>query len=429
MRILSICLIFSLGIYSYSYSMESDQEIWTLLPKELCASILEFLIKGEKPHLYSYSIKDIKECIIKKSRKITEYKTVCKQWQRILNSMEGTHKNICDEIIKNNPDIVRDIIYELWNMRQNEGAKSIAAIKIIINNAPQILDSKTRELRTLAHTAVSVGNIEPIKILLDKNADFFAKDAYNFTAFDNFFNSIATRNGNVLTCEEEKIAELLLKKYCDFINSGNAPVIDRLLKITLDYEIPHFPSPYRRLLIQYNEKLMGMSENHICDKSCVYRNYGSLLHYFVDKQNHTEIGIILKNQHDINGKDNNGRTPLHRAVLNNPVKSIITLLTSAGANCSIKDNNNKTPLDLYVNQLQVIHPKWVTVTHEQICTLLLPDDQQLLNEQDNNGNTCLHKIAQIKSLYQVLLDNGADNTIVNHNGETAKFLRDESKFF
>ena len=51
---------------------------------------------------------------------------------------------------------------------------------------------------------------------------------------------------------------------------------------------------------------------------------------------------------DVNAKDENGKTPLHRAAMHGS-KEIVELLIGNGADVDVKDRFSKTPLDWAIN--------------------------------------------------------------------------------
>ena len=57
------------------------------------------------------------------------------------------------------------------------------------------------------------------------------------------------------------------------------------------------------------------------------------------------IGALLKAGADIESRDENGRTPLHRAVAGG-ISSSICMLMKAGADATAKDEDGATPFDL-----------------------------------------------------------------------------------
>ncbi len=115
--------------------------------------------------------------------------------------------------------------------------------------------------------------------------------------------------------------------------------------------------------------------------------------------------LISHNNDNINAQDNGGSTRLHYAVLWFNTK-IIQLLLDAGANTTIKNMNNQTPVLFLSNTLGddiTDLPEDKIKKSRQIITLLISHTTNL-NEQDSNGETLLSyalKRSSIQSTYEV----------------------------
>lgn len=123
---------------------------------------------------------------------------------------------------------------------------------------------------------------------------------------------------------------------------------------------------------------------------------------------------------DINGKDNNGNTPLY-ILLDNSYAAIIQALLrpviQQGADIAITDERGRTPLMLSAEN------GVVTATLE-LAEKILEQNAESLNIQNNDGNTALHlalKNNRNEAAY-ILLDMGADTEIANSQGETSRTL-------
>ena len=116
----------------------------------------------------------------------------------------------------------------------------------------------------------------------------------------------------------------------------------------------------------------------------------------------------MKREADINAPNNNGETPLHKAVINQKT-DMIKLLLEKGADIKAKDNTHRTPLH-----------RAIIKENTQIIELLLNDDKADINAPGNNGETPLH-IAVAKAntkIIKLLLEKGASTTIKNEEKET-----------
>ena len=97
-------------------------------------------------------------------------------------------------------------------------------------------------------------------------------------------------------------------------------------------------------LIKKQAKLV-VTERLYKDYPYSYDSYSlSLLHKTYKKISLEILSLLLKYGLNINDRDYKGRTVLHKACIDNDLKSF-NLLISSGALLSLKDNDDKTPLD------------------------------------------------------------------------------------
>jgi len=107
---------------------------------------------------------------------------------------------------------------------------------------------------------------------------------------------------------------------------------------------------------------------------------------------------------DVNARNSDGETPLHKAVENDKTE-LVEFLLSNGANSNAQDNQGKTPLHKAGNTT--------------IIELLLAQNANS-NAQDNWGNTPLHNTASLLKPDRValLIANGANVNVRNNQGNT-----------
>ena len=125
------------------------------------------------------------------------------------------------------------------------------------------------------------------------------------------------------------------------------------------------------------------------------------------KDRNSEIKSLLKQGADVNVKDINGWTLLHRASFWNRI-DIAKFLIENGADVNAKDKNGETPLYLV---------SWDLV---DIAKFLIENGADI-DAQNKDGWTPLHLAAfwcKI-DIVKVLIENGADPFIKNINGQTA----------
>ena len=125
---------------------------------------------------------------------------------------------------------------------------------------------------------------------------------------------------------------------------------------------------------------------------------------------------------DVNTQDNDKRTALHLAAERKDVH-LATKLLDRGADLAITDKQGHTALHTAAAQ----NPRTDKGRSEQaivVETLAKRSDDKVLNKKDKNGQTALHLAAERGQDRAVgaLLKSGADTSIVNTKGETAKDL-------
>ena len=129
-----------------------------------------------------------------------------------------------------------------------------------------------------------------------------------------------------------------------------------------------------------------------------------------------KVRQLIKEGHDVNAKDNGGRTPLHVAVgaldLN---LEIISLLLKHGADVNAKDRNGNRPLH-FLGETNNI--KENTKTDIQVISLLLKHDADI-NARNEDGRTILHRSNRLSSgIIHLLLKHGADINVKDKEEET-----------
>lgn len=143
-------------------------------------------------------------------------------------------------------------------------------------------------------------------------------------------------------------------------------------------------------------------------KALFSRALGSL--YKKDRASFNKTITILE---DLNCQDEDGRSILVYAVLENDILSAKTLI-SRGANVNLKDNNGWSPLHFAVNEY-----------HLEIAKLLVESGAEI-NAKDSYGNTVIWRAVFASKgrgeIIDVLLKNGANPDIKNNSGVSARSL-------
>ena len=126
-----------------------------------------------------------------------------------------------------------------------------------------------------------------------------------------------------------------------------------------------------------------------------------------------DIRDYLSTSGDVNSKDLEGLTLLHKAAQNNS-KDIVELLISKGADVNARDNASTTPLDRSSNM--------------DVASLLIARGARFSNQEhiakDDQGHTLLHRAVQNKSkkLAELLIAQGANVNAKNNQGDTPLHL-------
>jgi ankyrin repeat protein len=151
------------------------------------------------------------------------------------------------------------------------------------------------------------------------------------------------------------------------------------------------------------------------------------LHYAQSEK--TALSLITKGT-DINAMDENGITPVSRAVWRDNI-DVVKLLISKGADINLKNKYSYSPLH--------------SVKSKEVARLLIENGADV-NATDSDGNTPLHEVfmpekdwtarikiganvsycdTNLKELVEYLIEQGADVKVKNKRGETPskKFLK------
>jgi ankyrin repeat protein len=240
------------------------------------------------------------------------------------------------------------------------------------------LNKETKSL----HQAAADGDIEQIKLLIQKGADVNARDGERNTPLE-----YAIEEGNV------EIIQLLIEAGAD-VNAG-APLQAATYANSIETV---------RLLIERGADL----------------NAGpwTALHSAVWMGNSDIAELLIQKGADVDAKDERGMTPLHEAVRLG-IENMIELLIDNKANVNAKDNDGRTPLRLAAELTRE--------NKKDVLELLLAAGARI-DEGDEDGRTALHYAARFgdKDLAEYLIDKGADVSSKDKYGRTTLHLAAES---
>lgn len=165
--------------------------------------------------------------------------------------------------------------------------------------------------------------------------------------------------------------------------------------------------------------------------------YTTLIHA-IDLENINTVALLIRNGADINLQDNNGWTALMWAAQIG-LDDVVDLLIKSGAIVDVKDNNGKSALTISVNYRNYSIVEYLvkidSATDIAMSAAIDDDDfismyildNNLLNAQDENGDTLIIKACRSKYYDQVLYlyERGADFFIENNQCQSAYIVLEQ----
>jgi ankyrin repeat protein len=249
-------------------------------------------------------------------------------------------------------------------------------------------------------TAAQHNHEECFKTLLDYKANYQIQDNHGKTAMH------YAASNTVNTSFVKKLYELAPLLIMGKTYVGELP-IDHAIQVNSEKNF--------ELLFSYNPHLHTLSNGSTVIHTAAQYDSNSMLTFFIKLYPHL-----------VDAVDSEGFTPLHVAVINQHPTAVNTLIHN-GARINSKNNKGETPLHYAASQgsTNMVH---VLIGHKA-----------LINEQSNENNntdtvdfgsfSALHYAAYNghKDTIIALLEYGANQTLVAHNGFTASQIGVQQK--
>jgi ankyrin repeat protein len=260
-------------------------------------------------------------------------------------------------------------------------------------------NERNNNAETALHMAISHGQEEAARLLINEGIDLLAEDRFGISALD-------------LAIDKESNRTVL-----QLIKNGAA---------TNGRKIPQFPNA------------IGTSINRKDDSGF------TVLHYAAQAGLKSETRILIKNGANVKARDKNSTTALHYAAENRH-EALVRILIASGADTDAKNRWGETPLHLAVGNpygcdevvrvllehgadVDARSKSGFTALHKATawgheCTVqTLLDHRANLEAKNNSGDATLRLGADCgkKEAVPILLEHGADIEAKTNKGETAR---------
>jgi ankyrin repeat protein/uncharacterized caspase-like protein len=260
---------------------------------------------------------------------------------------------------------------ELLNLLISEGAK---------------VNMSDKKGQTPLHYALKSKSYKMTTLLLERDADINESGKQKKTPLHYTVES-----------ENIKLTQLLINKGADL------NVKDAKNKTPLHYAVE-----------KENKKLIQLLINNECNIDEKDRLNKTPLHYACEKNNITIAKQLIKKGANINAEDMNGESPLHKAIYKNYLNVAIYLIKQGtNTNISVKMADKTVPL---------IH--WAMINDNNKVLQLLLKKNDLINLKDNNNRTPLN-LASLRNNFihtKILYKNGGRiNTFDKHKANPLNY--------
>ncbi|XP_020290493.1 ankyrin-1-like isoform X2 [Pseudomyrmex gracilis] len=235
--------------------------------------------------------------------------------------------------------------------------KHTQVIKLLLTNGSKVNSNTDEFTDTPLHFAVISGDIEIVKMLLDRHADVNATNWYGTTPLH-----------YAIQHEKMEIAELLFNHGANVnagTNEGDTPLglavkrghVDAVKMLinrgaNVDVEFWNGTTLLHDAIKNNKIEIAELLLNHGANVNASTNNGVTPLHLAVEKEFVDDVKMLIDRDANVNAESRNGTTPLHYAIENNTIDSA-ELLLNHGANVNASTNNGVTPLCLAVNNRHV----------------------------------------------------------------------------
>nr|CAD7453252.1 unnamed protein product [Timema tahoe] len=270
--------------------------------------------------------------------------------------------------------------------------KNLEVVKYLIGQKAD-LGAKDIEGNTALHISAQQGCLEVVRCLVESEATIETQNNRGQTALN-----LAKDNGHkdVVGYLEWRKDEMkggrLILKYCSTEGDHVSVVSDDV---------------YGGVIHSVEETLP--SEGHdLSENNCVVQDGLPPLHRAARSGKIEAVKLAIREDADINLRDNKGFTALHHAVYSQEV-DVLNVLLKMKAGCNIEDHKKRLPLHYAISK------KSFAVVQ---C---LVEGGSIVNAPDDEGVTALHLTARNGRFDYIkyLLQNGADVNLTDNKGLTA----------
>ncbi|XP_059158976.1 ankyrin-1-like [Physella acuta] len=292
--------------------------------------------------------------------------------------------------------------------------------------------------RGLLHTAVKLGDVDIVNILLNLNADvngvYYHKTPLMAAMHVAVIDLLVARGAdvnkrtnttvllNVLSSDYTTMFRKILEfsQQTDHFNYCIEEIVHALLKHGASVHITTDQQETPLMLASRTEVSADVVKLLLDANSDVnYKDFLGLtaLHYAVQNNCSENIKLLVQNRADINAQSLKGATPLHMATKSGNIETMEFLLQN-DADPQLQDSKGNTPLIIAVEE--AVEDTWAD--HRAIEILIEASSD--LNVRNSSGTSALTLAAQYTSLEILLslLKAGADPNIADNDSDTALTL-------